>query len=96
MWVGARTPSGNRTVEITEVKAAVVETLGLEDRADSIDATTPLLGSLPELDSMAVLELIVELEGRFGLIVEDEDVTAAVFETLTTLAAFVDSKRGNG
>jgi acyl carrier protein len=79
-------------VALDDVKAVVVETLGVEDRADSLDATTPLLGSLPELDSMAVLELVLELEQRFGIVVDGEDVTAEVFETLATLTAFVDSK----
>jgi acyl carrier protein len=80
------------TIDIGAVKAVVVETLGVEARADTIDATTPLLGSLPELDSMAVLELVLALEERFGITIEGEDVTAEVFETLTTLAEFVDSK----
>jgi acyl carrier protein len=82
----------NSTITIDEVKTVVVETLGVEDRADTIDAATPLLGSLPELDSMAVLELVMALEERFGITIEGEDVTADVFETLATLAAFVDTK----
>jgi acyl carrier protein len=81
------------TLEIDAVKAVVVETLGVEDRADALDADTPLLGSLPELDSMAVLELVLELEQRFGIMIEGEDVTADVFETLGSLAAFVDGKK---
>jgi len=80
------------TVDIEAVKAVVVETLGVEDRAEALDASTPLLGSLPELDSMAVLELVLELEQRFGIVVEGEDVTADVFETLASLTAFVDDK----
>jgi acyl carrier protein len=82
----------NTTIDIGAVKAVVVETLGVEDRADAIDATTPLLGSLPELDSMAVLELVLELEQRFGIAIEGEDVTAEVFDTLASLTAFVDGK----
>jgi acyl carrier protein len=81
------------TLEIDAVKAVVVETLGVEDRADALDADTPLLGSLPELDSMAVLELVLELEQHFGITIEGEDVTADVFETLGSLAAFVDGKK---
>jgi acyl carrier protein len=81
------------TLDIDAVKAVVVETLGVEDRADALDADTPLLGSLPELDSMAVLELVLELEQRFGITIEGEDVTADVFETLGSLAAFVDGKK---
>jgi len=80
------------TIDIDAVKAVVVETLGVEDRADTLDASTPLFGSLPELDSMAVLELVLELEQRFGITIEGEDVTADVFETLASLAAFVDEK----
>lgn len=83
----------NHTIAIDDVKAVVVETLRIEDRADAIDATTPLLGSLPELDSMAVLELVYALEERFGIEVDGEDVTAEAFETLTTLADFVASQR---
>jgi acyl carrier protein len=83
----------NPTIDIEDVKAVVVETLGVEDRAAAIDATTPLLGSLPELDSMAVLELVMALEERFGIEIEGEDVTAEVFETLASIAAFVDAKR---
>jgi acyl carrier protein len=82
----------SRTVDIAHVKATEVETLGIQNRADALDATTPLFGSLPELDSMAVLELVVELEQRFGITVEDEDVTADAFETLESLADFVDAR----
>jgi acyl carrier protein len=70
----------------------VVETLGVEDRADSIDPTTPLFGSLPELDSMAVLELVLALEQRYGIVLDGEDVTAEAFETLESLTALVESK----
>jgi acyl carrier protein len=83
----------NGTLAIAEVKAVVVETLGIEDRADTIDATTPLLGALPELDSLAVLELIVELERRFGITVDGDDVSADVFATLATLTEFVAERR---
>ena len=79
-------------VTIDDVKAVLVATLGVEDRADTIEADTQLLGSLPELDSMAVLELVLELEQRFGIVVEGEDVTAEAFETLASVTAFVDAK----
>jgi acyl carrier protein len=80
------------TTTLQDVKAVLVEILGLEDRAETIDASTPLLGSLPELDSMAVLELVAALEQRFAITIDDDDVTEDVFETLGTLAAFVDGK----
>ena len=80
-------------VKVDDVKAVVVETLGIEDRADAITPATPLLGSMPELDSMAVLQLILALEDHFGITVEDEDVTAEAFETLERLTALVEANR---
>jgi acyl carrier protein len=84
----------NTTIDIDAVKAVVVETLGVEDRMDALDSSTPLLGSLPELDSMAVLELILALEQRFDITVDGEDISAEVFETLGSLTAFVDGQAG--
>ena len=81
------------TSAVDDVKAVLIETLELSDRAAAIDARTPLLGSLPELDSMAVLELLLALEQRFGITLDGDDVTADAFETLETLAALVDAKR---
>ena len=80
------------TATFADVKSVVVTTLGIEDRADTLHAGTPLLGSVPELDSMAVVELVAALEERFGITIDDEDVTGDVFETLGSLAAFVDGK----
>jgi acyl carrier protein len=81
------------TASLEEVKAVVVETLGLDDRTDMLGPATPLLGAVPELDSMAVLPLILALEERFGITVADEDVTAGAFETLQSLTGLVDRSR---
>ena len=78
----------NSTLET--VKAIVVKTLGIEDRADSIDASTPLFGSMPELDSLAVVKLATSLEEQFGFAIDDSDFTGEVFETVGTLAQFVE------
>jgi acyl carrier protein len=77
---------------VDAVKAVVVETLGIEERAAGFTAATPLLGSLPELDSMAVVELVAALEARFDIQVDDDEVTAEAFETLGSLTALVESK----
>ncbi|RJG04340.1 acyl carrier protein [Noviherbaspirillum sedimenti] len=77
---------------IEEIKALLAETLNLGARAESLNAQSSLLGSLPELDSMAVIHLITALEDRFGIMIEDDDISASTFETVASLAAFVDSK----
>jgi acyl carrier protein len=78
---------------IEDLKSVLVSVLGIEDRVDTITAETGLFGSMPELDSMAVVELVVILEQKFGITVEDDEVTGEVFETIGSLAAFIDSKR---
>jgi acyl carrier protein len=75
------------------VKAVLVKTLGIQDRADLIDELTPLFGSMPELDSLAVVELAASLEEEFGFEIDDEDFTGEVFETVGTLAEFVEQHR---
>jgi acyl carrier protein len=78
---------------LDDVRLLVAETLEIRDRLDSLDASTKLLGELPELDSLAVVQLVAALESKFGFEVADADFTGDVFETLGTLAAFVDANR---
>jgi acyl carrier protein len=82
------------TATLDDVKSVIVGTLGIEARADRIDASTPLFGAMPELDSMAVVELVVALEQRFGVTIGDDEITGDVFETVGALAAFIEAKRG--
>jgi acyl carrier protein len=52
---------------------------------------TELFGSLPELDSLALVELITAIEERFGFELDEDDITAEVFGTVESLAAHVDA-----
>lgn len=79
---------------IDEVKEVVGEVLQLGDRAQAFDASTLLFGSIPELDSMAVVSLITALEERFDFVVEDDEITAEAFESLGNLADFIEQKLG--
>lgn len=78
---------------VEEVKQLLAELLELGSRADAFRADTLLLGNLPELDSMAVVAVITELEERYGIVIEDGDIDAETFETLGSLASFVTLKR---
>lgn len=75
-----------------QVKAILADVLSLGAAADSLTAASPLLGSIPELDSMAVVNLITALEDQFGIVVDDDEISAATFETLGSLTAFVEQK----
>jgi acyl carrier protein len=77
---------------LNEVKQTLIDVLNLGPSGEALDANSPLLGSLPELDSMAVVSLLGALEERFGIEVDDDDISASTFETLGSLAAFVEQK----
>lgn len=79
-------------VALDEVKQIVGEVLQLGARADAFDADTPLLGSVPEFDSMAVVMVITALEENYGISVDDDEVSADVFETIGALHQFVNAK----
>jgi acyl carrier protein len=81
-----------RTALFGDVKETVVNTLGIGDRAATIDVSTPLLGAVPELDSMAVVEVVVALQERFAIEIDDAEITGEMFETFGTLTDFVASK----
>jgi acyl carrier protein len=77
---------------IDEVRAVVGSALQLRGRLEAFDASTPLLGALPELDSMAVVNVITALEERFGFVIADDEISGATFATLGSLSAFVQQK----
>lgn len=52
---------------------------------------TPLLGTIPELDSMAVVGILTAIEEEFGVTVEDDAISADVFGTFGTLVDFVEA-----
>ncbi len=79
---------------LTEVRNILTDVLNLGAAGESLTADSPLLGSLPELDSMAVVSLIGALEEHFGIMVDDDEISASTFATLGSLAAFVQEKRG--
>ena len=75
-----------------EILAILDEILSLKGRGASFTDNTPLLGAIPELDSMAVVALITTLEERFGFSIDDDEIDGATFATLGSLVDFVQVK----
>ncbi len=75
-----------------EVLRVLDEVLGLGSRSASFTRDTPLLGAIPELDSMAVVTLITSIEEQFGFTVDDDDIDGSTFATAGSLADFVTGK----
>jgi len=79
---------------VDDIKTILTDVLSLGDEGARLTADSALLGSLPQLDSMAVIGLIGALEDHFGIAIDDDDISASTFETVGSLAAFVAQKRG--
>jgi acyl carrier protein len=75
-----------------EIIAILDEVLSLKGRSSCFTEKTPLLGAIPELDSMAVVAMITTLEERFGFLIEDDEIDGATFKTVGSLVDFVQSK----
>jgi acyl carrier protein len=75
-----------------EVRQVLADALQVGSRAENWDSSTALLGSIPELDSMAVVGVIGALERHFGISVADDEIRAETFATLGSLIAFIEQK----
>lgn len=78
---------------IDEVLELLDDVLALQGRGRQFSADTPLLGALPELDSMAVTDLLAAMESRWGITIDDGDIDGQVFQTVGALSAFIESRR---
>jgi acyl carrier protein len=76
-----------------EIKAAIIRSLRLPLTAADIGDDVPLFGEGLGLDSIDVLELVLELERSFGVSITDEETGARVLRTVNTIAAFVEANR---
>ena len=76
-----------------EVLRVLDDVLSLRGRGASFTRATPLLGAIPELDSMAVVSLITSLEDQLGIVVDDDDIDGDTFATVGTLVDFVLTKQ---
>jgi acyl carrier protein len=79
-------------IELT-VREVIRDILGVsQTRVDAFTNETGLFGSLPELDSMAVANLLTELEDRLDIIIDDDEVDGDMLEDFGSLVRFAKSK----
>lgn len=68
------------------------ETLGVVPQDEPMDTETTLLGKRLGLDSASLLELVVAIEEEFGVHLDERHLTPQVFETLGSLARYVQAR----
>lgn len=75
------------------VRSVLRDILGISQaRVDAFTADTGLFGVLPELDSMAVMGLLTELEDRLGILIDDEDVDGDMLASFGALTEFARAR----
>lgn len=78
--------------QLNEVKKVISDVFDLGERGDSLTPESLLLGSIPEFDSVTVVTLITALEERFQIKIENDEINAQTFDTLASLAQFIENK----
>ena len=79
----------DHTIEIKRILSDILE---LGERLNAMGSDTLLLGNIPELDSVAVVTIILALEKNFSISIKDDEISAKTFDTLGALVNFVEEK----
>lgn len=82
-------------VALEQVLDVLAESLDGAIHINELNEEAPLLGAIPELDSMAIVGIITSIEERFGIIFDDDELDAEMFETVGTLRNQIVSKMEN-
>lgn len=81
------------TLSVESALRGILESaIGKRAMPARLDDDTALLGSIPELDSMAVLGILTQVQDDFGVQIDDDEVSADIFQTFGDLKRFVEAK----
>ncbi|MGA7401187.1 MAG: acyl carrier protein [Candidatus Sulfotelmatobacter sp.] len=87
------TTGGYMQIETTEIGQEIRGFLTekfLLGRSEALNDDLPLLGNV--IDSQGVIELIVFVQERFTIAVDDEEVTTDNFASVKSIIAFIEKK----
>jgi acyl carrier protein len=74
------------------IRTFVVEEIGWSGPSETLTDDYPLIAN-QILDSLGLYTMVTFLESEFGIEVEDEELIASNFGTISAIAAFVASKQ---
>ncbi|WP_026416498.1 acyl carrier protein [Actinomadura oligospora] len=72
-----------------EIKDVMIGVLELGVDRDRLDETTSLYSPMVGLDSLSLLHILVQVEKRFDIEIDDEDVMAAELSDVGSLVAMI-------
>ena len=78
---------------LQQLKEIIIIGLRIKDRApEDLSDNQQLLGGDLEIDSIDILQLILEIERRFGIKLVDGEFDESSWQSIATLAAAVETK----
>lgn len=80
----------------TEIKQLIIDSLKIPDiTPDDIDNATPLFSpeNVLQLDSIDSLEIIIALQQKYNVRIDDQNLARSVLESINSIAEFVDKER---
>ena len=78
------------TITYDQLCDILSETLQLNKT--TLQTDTALLNNLPEFDSITLLIFIKNLEKKYSIQIEDDEITSGIFSTVGTLWVFLQKK----
>jgi acyl carrier protein len=76
-----------------DVEKFIVEEIALGTGVESVGHDEDLLAQ-DVIDSLGIVELVAFLEKRYGIKVGDDDLLPENFQSVNSVVAFVESRRG--
>lgn len=68
------------------------EVLDLNSSDVELQGDSALLGAIPEFDSMSIVYILTALEEKYDITINDDEIDASIFESVTDLVQFVNGK----
>lgn len=79
-------------ITLDELRDLLDDVLQLGGRKQYLDETSLLLGEIPEFDSMAVMAVLTEMEERYDIELEDDELDGELFLSVGSLLTFINTK----
>lgn len=76
----------------SRIKTIIVEDLDASISMEEIQDSVSLYDDGLGLDSIAIINLIVLIEKKFGISINENEISARLFSNINTLAEFIGSK----
>ena len=82
---------------VEKLKEILVKDLNLEEMTPGdIDENAPLFGEGLGLDSLDAVELVVVVQKRFGIDIQNMDEAKTAFQSVRSLASYIEGRLSGG